>query len=367
MDTLLKTNLELLNSQINDQKNSLHTDRMDISFGELINMYRDGELEINPAFQRNFKWDKEQRTRFIESLILGIPIPPIFVAESPVGEGNRLWEVVDGLQRLSTVLSFFGYLKSEKEEIQNKNNWKLTQGDRLSALKGLGCDDLSQGIRFNIKRATCRVEVIRWNGNYDMRFELFNRLNTGGTTLKPQEIRNAIYRDISPKFNIFLEKLAKNEDFQNLIALPEKEKNEFYDQQLILRFLFLHNNYGKVDNEKGIEQQLNSFMRESLENKNFDYKKQEDIFHDTIKILAPLGKEIFRHKDGKFASAFYDTIVFGVSKNMDFYANIDPIKLNAKIEMVKNNHKNLNRNGGKNQIQRVKKRIKFANEIFGKI
>ncbi|MFN6036372.1 MAG: DUF262 domain-containing protein, partial [Dolichospermum sp.] len=74
-------------------------------------MYEDKEIVIKPAFQRYFRWDEEQRTRFIESILLGIPIPPIFVAE----DGDGVWELVDGLQRISTVLSFFGVLKSEDE------------------------------------------------------------------------------------------------------------------------------------------------------------------------------------------------------------------------------------------------------------
>ncbi len=126
------TKIELLKSQIEEQRNLLNTDRLDLSFGEIISMYERREILIKPAFQRYFRWDEEQRTRFIESILLGIPIPPIFVAEDKDG----VWELVDGLQRISTILSFFGILRSEDQGIKSKNNWELTEGERVPSLEG---------------------------------------------------------------------------------------------------------------------------------------------------------------------------------------------------------------------------------------
>ena len=91
-------NEQILQKQIEDQRNLLSTDRLDLSFGEIMRMYLDGDIIIKPAFQRYFRWDEEQRTRFIESILLGIPIPPIFVA----ADNKGVWELVDGLQRVST-------------------------------------------------------------------------------------------------------------------------------------------------------------------------------------------------------------------------------------------------------------------------
>ena len=96
------TNLE---DVVSKKRNSLKTDRLDMSFGELMNMFEDGELFITPEYQRVFRWSPFQQTRFIESVLLGIPIPPIFIAEDDEGK----WEVVDGLQRISTIFSFLDY------------------------------------------------------------------------------------------------------------------------------------------------------------------------------------------------------------------------------------------------------------------
>ncbi|MDW5469810.1 DUF262 domain-containing protein, partial [Acinetobacter baumannii] len=99
------------------------------------------------------------------------PVPPIFVAE----DENGRWELVDGLQRISTVLSFFSLLKN----LQEKNGWIMKEGDIVEYFQDLGCKDLPLKLQLNIKRASCRIEIIKWNSAFDMRYELFNRLNTG--------------------------------------------------------------------------------------------------------------------------------------------------------------------------------------------
>jgi uncharacterized protein with ParB-like and HNH nuclease domain len=144
---------EILEKEVVETRNSLSTDRLDMSFGEIMSMYERGELIIDPEFQRLFRWTDYQKTRFIESLLLGIPIPPIFVAEDKDGR----WELVDGLQRLSTVLSFFGLLKTST----GKNRWKLIEAELIKSFEGYDENSLPLKFQLNIKRAVCRVEVIK--------------------------------------------------------------------------------------------------------------------------------------------------------------------------------------------------------------
>jgi len=103
----LAENVALLEKEVSDERKRLSSDRLDISFGELINLYKNNELIIRPEYQRLFRWSEAQKTALIESILLSIPIPPIFVAE----DKNGVWELVDGLQRVSTFISFFGELK----------------------------------------------------------------------------------------------------------------------------------------------------------------------------------------------------------------------------------------------------------------
>ncbi|MEY3881832.1 MAG: hypothetical protein RIQ94_2628 [Pseudomonadota bacterium] len=358
-------NEQLLKEQIETQRNLLSTDRLDLSFGEIMRMYEDGDIIIKPAFQRYFRWDDEQKTRFIESILLGIPIPPIFVAADSKG----VWELVDGLQRVSTILSFFGMLKSEDEGIRSKNNWKLLDGDRVTALEGVTYKTMPELFIRSLKRSTCRVEILNWNSNYDMRFELFNRLNTGGSPLSAQEIRNCIYRDISDKFNDFLKRIVENQDFRELIDLDDRDIECLYHEELALRFISLYKNIKHV--KGSIAQHMTTFMKQALENENFDYVKYEKIFADVFSLLnqRPLDSSIFRQKNkGQFATSLYDVITIGVGEHYDFYKNQNPKEILSKIDNeVRKDEvlKRLSRKGGNNQKGRIVNRLKEAQRIFG--
>src|SRR5215203_2108938 len=98
-----------LSEEIAERRQAINTDAYSMSVGELTNLYRDEELDIHPEFQRFFRWSDAQKSRFIESLLLGIPIPSIFVHQRRDG----VWDVIDGLQRLSTIFEFLGALKNE--------------------------------------------------------------------------------------------------------------------------------------------------------------------------------------------------------------------------------------------------------------
>src|SRR6266851_3082575 len=98
-----------LQDEITSQSVQIKTDAYSMSIGELLNLYRDEELDVHPEFQRVYRWTPFQKSRLIESLLLGIPIPPIFVAQRKDG----IWDVVDGVQRLSTIFQFMGELRDE--------------------------------------------------------------------------------------------------------------------------------------------------------------------------------------------------------------------------------------------------------------
>lgn len=321
-----------INNDIDEAKKSFSSYRLDMSFGELMNLYEDDVLIISPPYQRLFRWDIYQRTRFIESLLIGIPLPTIFVAETENGE----WEVVDGLQRLSTFFSFFGKL-GNKEDC-----WKMGKADLIKSLKGLTYKDLPIKSQLNLKRTVCSVEVIRYDGmDYTTRYGLFNRLNTGGTKLSEQEIRNVIYRDISENFNNFLTEYSNNEDFVDMIPITSNKKDALYLEELVLRFCSLYYN---AENIKGnLSQYMNKFMYNMVEETKDKENTQiiddfRNILDRTITCLKPLGSAVFTSKKDrgkKFSSSYYDGIMVGVSKNIDFYEK-NPDKLESKIIELKN-------------------------------
>ena len=353
----MKVNQETLLSAIESSRNTLQTDKLDMSFGEIMSMYERDEIIINPDFQRLYRWKDFQKTRFIESILIGIPIPPIFVAE----DENGRWELVDGLQRLSTILSFFGILKTLPE----KNDWILGDGDLIRDLEGYCCKDLPLKTQLNIKRASCRVEIIKWNSKYDLRFELFNRLNTGGSPLTNQEIRNSLFREISSDFNNFLKELSSNPKFKTIINVSQEQVDELYLEELVLRFMSLYNS---DTINRSIAQHMTEFMKQSAKNKDFNYEKYRTIFNRTVDILEPLGSKIFRYSTKDvFSTAVYDTTMIGIAENIHLYGNVKPSVIKGKISEIQTDvvYKKLTRSGGNNSIERVKKRIEFSKQIFG--
>jgi hypothetical protein len=179
----------------------IRTTAVDFSFGELLNLHNDKEIVIRPEYQRLFRWTIEQRSRLIESIILGLPIPPIFLVE---GE-NGILELIDGLQRTSSVLQFLNHEAIDEPEL------RLTGCDILRELNGKVFSDLPLPVRLKIKRSPIRATIINKSGDAFVKYEMFKRLNTGGALLSAQEIRNCSSRMVEGG-NVFydaIQELAK--------------------------------------------------------------------------------------------------------------------------------------------------------------
>lgn len=176
-----------LDQQISNVHSRLSVDYMDVSYGEIIEMYKQNELIIRPEYRRFFQWTPMQKTSFIESILLGIPIPPIFVAE----DKNGIWELIDGFQRIATIISFFGDLKENltasdsanhhsddiKENLIHTNKWTLDAGTLVTELEGYNVDTLPKKYIIDLKRAVCRIEILHGENNAAIKNELFRRLN----------------------------------------------------------------------------------------------------------------------------------------------------------------------------------------------
>tara|TARA_R110002050_G_scaffold294844_1_gene453102 strand:- start:1350 stop:2450 length:1101 start_codon:yes stop_codon:yes gene_type:complete len=347
--------IQNLEERLQGTRNSLSTDRLDMSFGEIMSMYERDEIIIDPDFQRLFRWDTYQKTRFIESILIGIPVPPIFVAE----DENGRWELVDGLQRISTVFSFFGILKNT----QDKNNWIMCKGDLTEELENLACKDLPLKFQLNIKRATCRIEIIKWNSAFDMRYELFNRLNTGGSELTDQEIRNAIFRGVSKDFNIFLRKCAEHPKFIQLIQPTERQLEQLYMDELVLRFCALID--GQDDLSENISQHMTNYMKKAVSDSERIPQLQVK-FEEMVELLHPVGKEVFRGSNNVFSTSLYDCVSIGITKYFEKYKNVRTDELIEKVNQLKESESFKKASGSASASKsRILKRIEVANEIFG--
>jgi len=376
MDEKVQKQTEALEKEVSDERGKLSTDRMDISFGELVNLYKNKELIIRPEYQRLFRWKPQQKTALIESILLSIPIPPIFVAE----DKNGIWELVDGLQRVSTVISFFGELDTDisqvsyqidsEEDVEDDeescigNKWALESGGLIENLEGFTIDTLPVKYKLILKRTSCRVEILRSDNNTLMKCELFKRLNSGGSVLTSQEIRNAIYRSANPLINDLISDLSQNPSFQKLTDLSLQKKQVFYDHELILKFIAFLNNVEEID--KNTQSFLNSFMEKSVSKDSFDTQCCRDIFNQVITMLDNTGeKKIFRNSRNLFVPSYFEGITIGLAQNMKHYiGNIDLLK--AKIRELKGDKK-FRQISASDSKSRVKARLRRANEIFASV
>jgi len=345
-----------IENKILELRSELKTDRLDMSFGEIMSLYDKDDLIITPEYQRAYRWNIDQKTKFIESILLGIPIPPIFVAE----DDNGKWELVDGLQRISTILSFFGLLKNDYHQ---KNFFKLSQTELTNNyLENVDINNLSAKLKRTIERAVCRVEILRWDSDFDMRYELFNRLNTGSSPLKEQEIRNCIF---TGSFNKLLRELAENEKFHSLIEPTEKQKQEMFMEELVLRYFAFIDEYNGLIIEKSIQVYLTNYMKEI--SKDFSEKKYAEYkqkFIKVIKILQNMDNKLFRAKNGLFTPNKYDTIMYlsfidfnNIHKDIgSFVSNLEKIF----------EHKDYQEASGASTYasQRMKKKIEIAKQLY---
>ncbi|OTQ70577.1 hypothetical protein B6D17_08480 [Gilliamella apis] len=338
------------------KRNSLKADRLDMSFGELMSMYEDGELFITPEYQRVFRWSLFQQTRFIESVLLGIPIPPIFVAE----DKNGNWEVVDGLQRMSTIFAFFGILKDK--DMSDKNFTKLCEGEMVKELQDETIDSFPLKLKTTIKRAICRVEIVRWDSQEDVRYELFNRLNTGASPLSEQEIRNCIFRSYPVDLNQILIDLAKYENFIKLVNPTKTKQETMYLEELVLRYFAFKHLESNIN--KNVPIFLTEFMRKvSLGEKILDLETEKSEFKYFVDfLLDKFQKQIFRPK-GQFVNHIFDSLAYAISKVFKTVESNEN-KIEDKIKLLLNdeNYEQIGTSTFSNT--RIRDRMDRAKEIF---
>lgn len=309
-----------LQAQVTSAKRQVVTDGYEMSLGEISSLYRNNELIIDPVYQRLIRWDESQKTRFIESILLGIPVPPIFVFQRDDG----VWELIDGLQRVSTVLHLMGILKIDGQQAAPL---ELAGTNLLPALDGMkwegAADDemvFNVPLQLEIKRARMRVEILRKESDQDTKYELFQRLNTGGSRLSEQEVRNSVMVMLNPAFHHWIGQLAANDQFQSAVQLTPTQIEVSQDFEMALRFVA----YRRFPYHRGLD--VNEYLdlaARTLATLDEDARHEERAtFESTFQLLTTaVGVDVFRRWDGirhsgRSLLAAFDTITYGVSKNL---------------------------------------------------
>jgi hypothetical protein len=366
-----------LQDEIDNKAKQIHTDGYSLSIGELMSLYKENEIDIHPEFQRFYRWTPLQKTKLIESILLGIPIPPIFVSQREDG----VWDLIDGLQRLSTILEFTGLLKNSEGELKPASS--LLRTDYLPSLQGKywqneddSTNSFDQSQRLIVKRAKLGVQIVKKESDKDTKFELFQRLNTGGTSLTEQEIRNCILVMINKDFYSWLSELSHDLDFQNTLPLTEKSFEEQYDVELALRYFIYKNiTVADVNDNKDIGKLLTDKMIAYASDPDFNFVQEGENFLKTFKLLnISFGEDVFKKWDaarnrfvGGFSISAFEVIVSGLAKNIGSYdespEKIDLLRSKVK-EVSLNNVFNEHSGSGKRASTRLPHFLPLGEQIF---
>jgi hypothetical protein len=268
------TSIEKLTNQLDQQRRKVDFDTYDISVEQLISMVRSGAIDVAPVYQRQFRWDNLKRSHLIESLFLGVPVPSLFMATNK----DATWELVDGVQRISTVIQFAGD-DSVRRKLAIAKPLVLEELDKLNEFNGLSFSDLPDSLRLLFLHRPLKVITLSDKSDLVVRFDLFERLNTGGVALTNQEIRGCIYRG---PFNEFLENLAETEDFHTVVRLTQRQQNDGTREECVLRFFAFFHRYKTFVHS--VVDFLNTYMQDA--DKSFKYKEGETLFLGTFKELS---------------------------------------------------------------------------------
>lgn len=318
---------EIESIEVPSSKRKVYTDQGDPEVESLHGKYKRGKLIIQPDFQRHFVWDAKKSSRLIESALLDIPLPVIYLSEEK--DGNEY--VIDGQQRLTAFFSFIDGKFPDGKDF-NLSGLKVITEVNKKSYKEIN-DELQDKIRY------CKIRTItfRRESESDLKFEIFERLNTGAVSLNDHELRNCIYRG---QFNKVLKELSTDNDFTYLLGLKSLDKR-MKDVELVLRFAsFYLNTY------LNYKPPMRSFLNKTMEKYQHISKADENdlriTFKNTLMIIRSLldtnaFKRFYRgtekNKDGyweqkKFNASLYDILMYSFAKQdkNTVFQNLDSIR-----------------------------------------
>ena len=319
---------------------SVRTDAYQMSIGELVNLYDERDLIIDPEFQRLFRWEPGQKSKLIESLLLGIPLPSIFVFETELGR----WELVDGLQRLSTILEFMGRLRASDGDLMSPSILEATRylpslhnavweaSDKVPDVPVAEQVPLDKTQQLAIRRARLGVEILKRPSDDATKFDLFQRLNAGGTVANPQELRNSIVLMVNADYFREIRRAAEAKDFLDVTGVGEEQIQKQRHLELAMRFLVhsLVSYDGKLDVEEFVDEGVIKLGKAG------QAVDDAGLLDKTFSLLAQAdGSNALRRFDGerhggKIGLVALETIAVGVAKNL-----VEILQLDHPAEFVR--------------------------------
>lgn len=304
---------------MNIEDKQVFTEKKDFPLSTLKEMVDDGDIIPNPEYQRDYVYTDKQASKLVESVLMGIPIPTIYLCV----EEDNTYSVIDGQQRITSLVRYL------------KNDFALNGLQELNELNGKCYKDLSKDIQKKLKSSSLST-ISLLKQSTALKYEIFARLNQGAVKLNPQELRNCIYRGT---FNKMLDDIAAtNPHLHNLFHDDNNRKSY---QERILRFFALRN---YQDYQSSMLKTMNSYMELHRNDEEDEIKAAKDRFNNTIDIIKQvLGNEAFmafdRNKNTileKFSGSVYDSIIipFSFFDKHSLIVNADKIReavMNVKM------------------------------------
>lgn len=306
--------------EIPKELRALRTQAYDKSISDLVEMIKTGDIVLNPEYQRDYIWDDTKASLLVESILLNVPIPVVYVAEDEDG----CWNVVDGLQRLNSISRYMN------------NEFTLRGLEVLSDFNKKRYHQLNPKASRILRNGIIRIILIFKESHPDIKYEIFMRLNKGAITLSEQELRNCLYRG---SFNQLLHELRSHPSILKLLRRKEKHKR-MTDAELLLRRFMVSEGYKPdektVDGYTGnMRSSLNGFMRK---HQNIDVVNVERMKNECVSTvdtcLEVFGDDALQRvdEDGKFDGRLNRALMDAVLSCFKLHDRADLV---AKKEEIK--------------------------------
>ena len=309
----------VLGDEIPKELRALRTQAYDKSISDIVAMIEGGDVVLDPDYQRSYVWDNKKASLLIESILLNVPIPVVYVAE----DEDSTWTVVDGLQRLNTLRRFF------------QNDFKLRGLEILQDLNGSSYSQLNPKAQRILRNGILRMILIFKESHPEIKYDIFMRLNRGAIRLTEQELRNCLYRGA---FNDLLKELRRTPAFLEMIGLTDAHPR-MADAEMVLRYFALSAGYDptsqQLANYSGkVKSALNRFCEQNRKPSPATIDTLRARFLSTIdKVHSVLGRSAFQRiapdgtSDGRLNRAIMDVVLV----SFELFAKDDLTRKTSKI------------------------------------
>ncbi len=351
--------------QIREKKKIVDYNTIEYPIEIIVQKYLNGldddlnELFI-PDYQREMVWDEARQSKFIESILLGLPIPYIYVADISKGTGEENYlevedlarlEIIDGTQRIRTLANFIN------------NELQLQNLKKLNKLESFRFSDLPLARQRRFQRTTIRMIQITEDADEEARRDLFERINTGSVDLNEMEKRRGIQRGL---FLQVIDELAKDKKFLSLCAFTESSIKRVEPQEFVLRFFAFLNNYHNF-NPKKITQFLDDYLNAMNESESSSLQIMKNEFFNMINIVEtyfPNGFRQGKNKDKTTTRIKFESLAVGIALALRQEENIQPLSIDF---LDSKEFKEYTRGDASSSKNKVIRRIEYVrDQILGR-